>query len=344
MNERIGRVHGLVWNMLLLARREQSAKEDLLDLVLGPASDSEPTGDGRGKVSWEAERIRALVHMAAALEPRRAHARAARGAIAPAELVRELEDLVRAGSRDVEQLGLRLLRYLARLERAADAERRLVALQHVSQMIAVASREAVDALAREMLADEDHRLRGEMCYALGLSRRTEYLDLVEARAGDELEHPWVREQARHAAETILGRAPDEGAVLGDTLTRLLVTPFAAVLTHLLDCAHETLDDFEDEHQRYDLLARLRRVFRDEFFVQLPEFSLDARLAAAVISAANRTVAKALLRAHVDTFIDALTTLKDGSLDGERLGDLEDRLREIDNDGELPPVSRHDDSV
>jgi hypothetical protein len=86
-------------------------------------------------------------------------------------------------------------------------DERLTRLQHISQMARWINHEVLDLLAREILASDDFRLRGEMCYALGMSKNPRFMRRLQLSLNDR--NPWVRNQAREA----LKRLKEEGTVL-----------------------------------------------------------------------------------------------------------------------------------
>ena len=79
-------------------------------------------------------------------------------------LVANISELVQLASTE----GM-LIRYWL----AANDDERLRKLQHISQTVEMISETALDILAQWILNSKDFRLRGEMCYAMGMSEETQ---------------------------------------------------------------------------------------------------------------------------------------------------------------------------
>lgn len=83
---------------------------------------------------------------------------------------------------------------------ANETEERLSLLQHISQMVKWVDDEILEDLADEVLINEAPQLRGEMCYALGRSRKARFKGLVQRLLKDP--DQWVRKQAAEALEQL----------------------------------------------------------------------------------------------------------------------------------------------
>jgi hypothetical protein len=80
--------------------------------------------------------------------------------------------------------------------KAEHPDERLKRLQRISDSSRYLPDDALRSLAVETLQDEDPRIRGEMCYALGRSERPYFASLLQLLEDDS--DPWVRKQARAA--------------------------------------------------------------------------------------------------------------------------------------------------
>ncbi len=89
-----------------------------------------------------------------------------------------------------------------RFKRSGSVGERLRQLQYVSQSTRDLSDVMLLALAAENLQDEDPRIRGEMCYGLGMSERASFIPLLQPLVKDP--NTWVREQAENAVRRLEG--------------------------------------------------------------------------------------------------------------------------------------------
>lgn len=167
-----------------------------------------------------------------------------------------------------------------------DPEERLGALQHLSQFTDALQEAELETLIAQIKDDPDHRMRGVLCYALGLSGRAGYEDRILPFLCDE--HHWVRANANNAmwrlhlnTHRTFGVLPDRAlsslAELGDQLSRLndelakLREALQQVLTRLAPPspgrAHELMIQMQRDHQAYrQIEARLLDEHRGEFAV------------------------------------------------------------------------------
>jgi hypothetical protein len=89
--------------------------------------------------------------------------------------------------------------------RAKSPDNRLTHLQRVSQFSSYLPNEVLRALAAEALQDEDPRIRGEMCYALGMSGIPSFIPELQLLKKDP--NAWVREQAEKAISSLEKATP-----------------------------------------------------------------------------------------------------------------------------------------
>ena len=78
-------------------------------------------------------------------------------------------------------------------------------LQHISQLVNYLPEGILRRLAAESMRDEDPRIRGEMCYALGRSGRPRFKSMLQPLLNDP--HRWVRQQAAKALKMLDEAAP-----------------------------------------------------------------------------------------------------------------------------------------
>lgn len=241
------------------------------------------------------------------------------------DIFRDLNELKQSSPEDpgkkVHKL-LQLFGYLERFWVTSAAEPKLALLQHISQMITIADDQTIKKLTEETFSHQDPRFRGEMCYALGLSGQSQYLPLVRRFLRDPA--PWVRAQASGAVKRLEAL---EGSQVPPTVEEAIVQ----ALGNLLDFIEKTREWFYDEHQRYQLLARLRKILREQVFDYFPADSAERSLVTAIINATNRTVAKKFRKRYLDIFKDSLVALQDGCTDVKTVAQLEKRLLEVDDE-------------
>lgn len=89
---------------------------------------------------------------------------------------------------------------LLRFWQATNNDERHLILQHIAQKAKCISEKELDNLTRNMLLSGDNRLRGEMCYALGLSGKVKFESKLHSMLTDP--NPWVRNQASDALERL----------------------------------------------------------------------------------------------------------------------------------------------
>lgn len=106
---------------------------------------------------------------------------------------------------------------------------------------------------------------------------------------------------------------------------------AQALDNLLGFIEKTGERFYNEHRRYQLLARIRKILREHLFDHFPAGSTDKSLVTAIINATNRTTAKNFHVKYLDIFRDSLAALREGRTDAETTALLEGRLLEIDDE-------------
>jgi len=75
-------------------------------------------------------------------------------------------------------------------------DNRLICLQRISQLIEDTTDDELYELAAAVAVEKDHRLRGEICYAISRSRRPRLVEFLRGMARDE--SPYVRHEAMTA--------------------------------------------------------------------------------------------------------------------------------------------------
>jgi len=232
-------------------------------------------------------------------------------------------DLIVGTNLDDQQKGKVRIRFLLRLLEkfwnASSTGDQFELLMCISQMADIMDDDSIEELAKQMLLHQDFRLRGEMCYLLGQTGRLKYLPMVKNLLNDP--DSWVRGQASKA------------------LKRLTVQ----ILENLISFVDDTYERFYNENRRFQVLARIRKVLREQLFDYLPTGSVDKGLVTAIINATNRTTAKNFRKKYLSIFKDSLCALRDGHTDPETMINLEKRLLEIDDELYTKAIPRHHDS-
>jgi CspA family cold shock protein len=119
--------------------------------------------------------------------------------------------------------------------------------------------------------------------------------------------------------------------LPETLQSDQTSPASRVLDSLLDFIEKTRERFYNENRRYQLLARVRRILREQLFELFPADSTDRSLITSIINATNRTTAKNFRVEYLNIFQESLEALRDRRTDHENTALLERRLLEIDDE-------------
>jgi hypothetical protein len=103
------------------------------------------------------------------------------------------------------------------------------------------------------------------------------------------------------------------------------------LDDLISFVDDTYERFYNENRRFQVLARIRKVLREQLFDYLPTGSVGKRLVTAIINATNRTTAKNFRKKYLNIFKDSLEALRDGRTDAETMINLEKKLLEVDDE-------------
>jgi len=98
---------------------------------------------------------------------------------------------------ETEQL---LINSIVKFQNSPNANSRLSAFQYIAQMAKGIDDKILEDLARKGLSDEDERLRGEVCYALSMSGKPRFIQLIQEQLNDP--SSWVREQAEKALKQL----------------------------------------------------------------------------------------------------------------------------------------------
>ncbi len=108
--------------------------------------------------------------------------------------------------------------------KAADSDDRLHSLWKVSQLVEDATDEELHELAAAAIVEEDHRVRGELCYTISRSRKPQLIEVLRGLTQDE--DPYVRRSAMTAIGELGGiRETIIAAIepIQDELDRIKVT-------------------------------------------------------------------------------------------------------------------------
>ena len=165
-------------------------------------------------------------------------------------------------------------------------DERLSSLQHLSQFADALEEAEFEMLVAQIKDDPDHRMRGMLCYALGLSGKAGYEYLITPFLSDG--HHWVRANANNAlwrlhlsTHNALGVLPEAAlapwAMLGNQLSHLtdelaqLRELLQQVLTRLAPATpssgRELMAEMQRNHRAYQQIeARLVEEHRGEFAV------------------------------------------------------------------------------
>jgi len=214
-----------------------------------------------------------------------------------------------------------LLDYIELFWTASATGDKLRLLQHISQRIEIADDKSIEDLAKQMLPHQDPRFRGEICYLLGQTGRIKYLSWIRNLLNDP--DPWVQKQALEAEKKL------NTLVLDETARQILKSLFAII--------EDTRERFYNEHYRYQLLARIRKILREQLYNQFPEGSPGKSLIVAIINATYRTTAKRFRIHYLDIFKESLEALSKG-VDKDTMLYMEKRLLEIDDELQTEAVS------
>ena len=76
---------------------------------------------------------------------------------------------------------------------AADPDDRLHSMQKISQLVEDATDEELHELAAAAIVEEDHRVRGELCYTISRSRKPQLIEVLRGMTQDE--NSYVRRSA-----------------------------------------------------------------------------------------------------------------------------------------------------
>jgi transcriptional regulator with XRE-family HTH domain len=113
-----------------------------------------------------------------------------------------------------------------------------------------------------------------------------------------------------------------------------------ILENLIYFVDDTHERFYSENRRFQVLARIRKVLREQLFDQFPTGPPCKSLVTAIINATNRTTAKNFRKKYLNIFKDSLSALRDGQADPETMINLEKRLLEIDDELHTKAIPRH----
>ncbi len=111
---------------------------------------------------------------------------------------------------------------------AANADVKLRSLQKISQLVEDATDEELNELAAAAIVEEDHRVRGELCYTISRSRKPQLIEVLRGMTQDE--NSYVRRSAiaalgelgglREATLAAIDPILDDVDRLRETLTEL----------------------------------------------------------------------------------------------------------------------------
>ena len=94
---------------------------------------------------------------------------------------------------------------LSDFHEATDEDTQFRSLQKLGQFHDRLSNYDLETLAQASLSARDHRIRGEMCYLLGMAKRPRFTSLLHPILDDP--EPWVRNQAKRALELLEKERP-----------------------------------------------------------------------------------------------------------------------------------------
>ena len=186
----------------------------------------------------------------------------------------------------------------------ATKEEKLSYLWHISQLLQNYDDAVILEILEESYKDPDPVARGEIAYGVAWEYRDPFSSFIRSLRNDS--DPWVREQVTCRARHIL----------------------SAPLSDLIRFAENTRGHSYDEDRSYQLLARIRKVLRQQAFEFFPADSMYRNLITAIINATNRTTAKNFRVKYLSIFRDSLEALRSGA---ETTASLEERLLEIDDE-------------
>ena len=111
---------------------------------------------------------------------------------------------------------------------AANSDGRLRSLQKISQLVKDATDEELHELAAAAIVEEDHRVRGELCYTISRSRKPQLIEVLRGMTQDE--NSYVRRSAIAALGELSGLREATLAAMDPILDD--VDRFRATLTEL----------------------------------------------------------------------------------------------------------------
>jgi hypothetical protein len=101
-----------------------------------------------------------------------------------------------------------LAQEIRKFAQVKQSEERHMALHNIAQQTKDLPVELLWFVSVRGLHDGDHRIRGEMCYALGLSGKPSFVPLLDPLTRDD--HEWVCRQARKALQTLASESSADG--------------------------------------------------------------------------------------------------------------------------------------
>lgn len=142
-------------------------------------------------------------------------------------------------------------------KRSTDPEERLKLLRYIGQEANLLRTDILKELVVSAIRDEDPRLRGEICYALGEAGMPEFLPVLEVALADPNE--WVSSQAKSAIQKLESLPPNAshvsndnvGSVAAEILTELLRSIITAPTSHKASYNKEIKEEFEQNQRAFE---------------------------------------------------------------------------------------------